>query len=184
MRTIVIGDIHGCYDELVALIEKVQYNKESDKLIFLGDYIDRGKDSSKVVAFIRDLQRQNKNVIALRGNHEQMCIDYSDTYEITWWWNGAQETVDSYGANDEQFKSDVRWMETLPLYYEDDNYIYVHAGIDANKPLDQQSDTMLWVRETFINSTAKFDKQVIFGHTPAQSAIHSDVPYYTLANNL
>ena len=79
-NSIVIGDIHRCYNELKELMfdleQAGEYDKEKDKLVFLGDYIDRGKDSRLVVEFIRGLQKNNKRVIALMGNHEDMLIDY------------------------------------------------------------------------------------------------------------
>ena len=68
MKTFVISDVHGCYKELKALLlaleEGGEYNKNTDKLVFLGDYIDRGEDSRKVIELVRSLQKDNKNVIA------------------------------------------------------------------------------------------------------------------------
>ena len=82
MRTIVIGDVHGCYNELKELVLTLEtegeYRKGIDKLVFLGDYIDRGSDSRLVIEFIRNLQKENDNVIALMGNHEDMLLDYLD----------------------------------------------------------------------------------------------------------
>ena len=79
-RTIVIGDIHGCCQELKGLITLLlddgRYRPGHDKLIFLGDYIDRGKDSRSVIRYIRDLQKANGHVIALMGNHEDMFVQY------------------------------------------------------------------------------------------------------------
>lgn len=80
MRTIVIGDVHGCYHELKTMISKLKANKKyragKDRLIFLGDYIDRGYDSRNVVKFIRQLQKKTKKVVALMGNHEDMMLDF------------------------------------------------------------------------------------------------------------
>ena len=188
MRTVVIGDIHGCYNELEQLLLDLEsnqvYNKNTDRLIFLGDYIDRGKDSKKVVRFIRSLQRDNENVIALKGNHEDMCVNYYKYGRLDWKINGANKTIKSYHGHKE-LRRDLNWMEHLPLYYEDEHFIYVHAGIDANKPMSEQSNYhLLWVREPFLWSTTKQDKRVVFGHTPSQLAIESDKPYYTLADNI
>ena len=191
MRTIAIGDIHGCYDDLVdmitALEEDGRYNKGIDKLIFLGDYIDRGGDSNKVVAYIRELQRKNKNVIALRGNHEDMCIDYfkTDYKDTTWFNNGGYQTIKSYDGNYNQLAKDVYWMQHLPLYHEDDNFVYVHAGIDVTKPMNEQKEySLLWVRENFIYNSKQYHKKVIFGHTPSVLINHSTKPYYTSGGNI
>lgn len=190
MRTIAIGDIHGCYDELIDMItvleEDGKYHKDTDRLIFLGDYIDRGKDSNKVVKYIRELQRNNKNVIALMGNHEDMCIDYNkDRFaNYDWLCNGANATMESYD-DEAQLMSDIMWMKTLPLYYEDEHFIYVHAGIDANKPMTEQSSrNLLWVRDSFIYSTTKYNKKVIFGHTPSLLVGRNDKPYCTHTGNI
>ena len=189
MRTIVISDIHGCYNELKDLISSLEkegkYNKNTDRLIFLGDYIDRGDNSRLVVRFIRELQRKNDNVIALMGNHEKMLLDYQNGIDASWEFNGSYQTMDSYQGFEEQFDSDVRWMERLPLYYEDDFFVYVHAGIDVNKPLKEQSkNTLLWVREAFIYSFKKYHKRVVFGHTPTLSFDNSTEPFYTLTDNI
>ena len=102
MRTIVIGDIHGCYKELKQLIvdlkDNREYNKDTDRLIFLGDYIDRGEDSREVIWYIQELQKENSNVIALMGNHEKMCIDFMVRHQDGWLWNGYEATFNSYGT--------------------------------------------------------------------------------------
>lgn len=189
MRTIVIGDIHGCYNELVDMIEELEtdgkYNKDTDRLIFLGDYIDRGKDSNKVVKYIRELQRKNDNVIALMGNHEDMCIEYfKNQFHKDWLYNGGYTTIESYD-DERQLMSDVMWMKTLPLYYEDEHFIYVHAGVNTYKPLIEQSRTnLLWIREAFIHSVTAYDKRVIFGHTPSLLMNGDTKPYCTQTGNV
>ena len=100
MRTIVIGDIHGCYDELKDLMETLEeeyeYRRGIDKLVFLGDYIDRGNNSRLVIEFIRNLQENNDNVIALMGNHEDMLLNYYKGIDDSWTFNGHNETLKSY----------------------------------------------------------------------------------------
>lgn len=188
MKTIVIGDIHGCYNELKSLLDKLEkskkYNKKTDRLIFLGDYIDRGSDSRLVIELIRKLQKTNKNVIALMGNHEDMLLDYLDGNDNSWLYNGAEKTADSYNGHDAEFKSDIKWIRTLPLYYKDKNFIYVHAGLDLTKPLNKQAkETLLWIREDFIYSTIKYNKRVVYGHTPSFFVSGSARPY-TFNNNI
>lgn len=189
MKTIVIGDIHGCYNELKDLLLTLEmegvYNKNTDKLIFLGDYIDRGKDSRLVVEFVRSLQKNNDNVIALKGNHEDMLLDYYKGVDDCWTFNGCEETIESYRGYNEQFHDDVKWMRDLPLYHKDKHFVYVHAGIDVDKPLGQQNKhTLLWVREAFIYNAKKYHKKVVFGHTPTLSLNKTDKPVYTFAGNI
>lgn len=189
MRTIVVGDIHGCYNELEELLlileTEGEYNKHTDKLVFLGDYIDRGDNSRLVIETIRNLQDGNDNVIALMGNHEDMLLDYYYRKDKSWTFNGYKKTMDSYKGHEEQFESDIQWIENLPLYHEDEHFIYVHAGVDVDKPLEEQDrNTLLWVREEFIYSEKKYHKKVIFGHTPTINLIFEHKPTYTLTDNI
>ena len=190
MRTIVVGDIHGCFNELktliLSLIEKQEYNKDTDKLVFLGDYIDRGEDSRSVIRFIRELQKDNNNVIALRGNHEDMVIDFfGDTRYQNWLYNGYQQTYNSYKGFTDDFIGDIEWMKTLPLYHEDDYFVYVHAGVDVNKPMNEQKERdLLWVREEFIYNFKKYHKKVVFGHTPTPHLTGKCKPVYTETDNI
>lgn len=189
MKTIVVGDIHGCYNELRDLILSLKkegvYNKDTDKLIFLGDYIDRGEDSKKVIEFIRNLQENNDNVIALMGNHEDMLLNYYYGIDNNWTFNGHRETLNSYGGFSKQLENDVRWIKNLPLYYEDEHFIYVHAGVNVDKPITQQDRfTLLWIRDDFVYNEKKYDKRVIFGHTPTLFLSEGCKPVQTFANNI
>ena len=189
MRTIVIGDVHGCYNELKEMILTLEtegeYKKGIDKLVFLGDYIDRGDDSRLVIGFIRKLQEENDNVIALMGNHEDMLLNYLYDDNDDWLWNGYRSTMDSYEGFDNQFKRDVQWIKTLPLYHEDEYCIYVHAGIDPYKPMEEQDRyNLLWVREPFIYNRKKYHKRVVFGHTPTANLSEEWKPVRTYANNI
>ena len=189
MKTIVIGDTHGCYKELKELVLSLEadgeYNRNTDKLIFLGDYIDRGVDSRLVIEFIRNMQEESDNVIALMGNHENMLIDYLDGKDYSWLYNGCEETIESYKGFKKQFYDDIKWMRTLPVYHEDKHFVYVHAGVDVHKPLKKQSkNTLLWTREEFIYNSKKYHKKVVFGHTPTFNLNKTDSPVYTITNNL
>jgi len=189
MKTIVISDIHGCYNELKELLFELEtsgeYNKNTDKLVFLGDYIDRGEDSRKVIELVRSLQENNDNVIALMGNHEDMMLDYYRNGERNWLFNGGYNTIDSYHGFDKQLEDDMMWIRTLPLYHEDEHFIYVHAGVDVYKPIEEQDkETLLWIREPFIYTTKEYHKTVVFGHTPTLTLNDISKPVYTFAYNI
>ena len=177
-RTLVVGDIHGCYNLLVKGLKQAGYEPGRDRLILLGDYIDRGADSAKVVELVRELV--GKGAIALLGNHEDMILDTLDNWEAKssyWFLNGARNTLLSYGVESKQIKNrkavmqaipreHLDFFQSLPLYYEDNQYIYCHAGIRPGVPLPQQSkEDILWIRDSFI-ATPFEGKTVVFGHTP------------------
>lgn len=185
MRTIVVGDIHGCCKELKQLISELieckKYNPKKDRLIFLGDYIDRGDDPRGVIRYIRRLQEKYDNVIALMGNHEDMMIKYSNGDKYSGWeYNGYEKTLWSYAEHKKELADDYKWMKNLPLYFEDEHRIYVHAGIEPGVPMENQKrETLLWVRDNFIYDCRDFSKRVIFGHTPDLSSA-----YKTIAGNI
>lgn len=119
------------------------------------------------------------------GNHEDMLIDYIEHGRETWFLNGNSPTISSYNGDKDALWNDYKWMKTLPLYYEDNNYIYVHAGINVNLPMEKQNrDTMLWVRDEFIFNTKKYYKRVVFGHTPTIMLNGGYMPIYTETGNI
>jgi len=175
-KTYVIGDIHGCHGALVKILQRIKPNPREDVIIFLGDYIDRGPDSKQVVSEILRLRRKFPRLITLKGNHEQMFLDYltgrdRDLFLMT----GGRQTLTSYGIRSpfagvsapdipaEHF----HFFKELLLSWEDANYVYVHAGLQPGVHLTQQSDRwLLWARDAFLESNFDFGKKVIFGHTP------------------
>lgn len=173
-KTYVIGDIHGCYGAFLNLLEMMDYSKE-DILIFLGDYIDRGPDSQKVVSKVMQLKKELPFVLTLLGNHEAMFLRYlQGAGQEFFLRNGGQETLTSYGMdsvagiNNKPSIPDkhIAFFNSLLLHWEDENYIYVHAGLQPGIHLSLQTDEWcLWAREEFINSSYNFGKRVIFGHT-------------------
>ena len=169
MRTIAIGDIHGCskaLDELVRLIAPVP----TDTLVFLGDYIDRGPDSRGVVDRILALEKQC-NVIALRGNHEEMLLagyhDPKSSHAAFWRSNGGEQTIQSYGSVDQIPAEHIDFFQRCPLYHESDTHIFCHASYDPVLPMDQQTiEALLWhsLRQS-IPGPHKSGKIAVVGHT-------------------
>jgi len=174
--TWIIGDIHGCLRELEDLLEKLPGDA---RLIFVGDYIDRGPDAKGV---IERLMAESQRSIFLRGNHEQMLLDYFHEPENpdTLIWlksvNGGPQTLASYGlgpgaAYEDLPASHRGFIEGLPLYYEGDDFIAVHAGVNVaiHRLEDQAADDLLYIRMNWINHEAAWPgKHVVYGHTPAR----------------
>ncbi|WP_363351751.1 metallophosphoesterase family protein [Methylocystis echinoides] len=122
MITVAIGDIHGMYDMLEQLLSEIdaftaRANKAPLKFIFLGDYIDRGPDSLKVVGRLRMIE--GPPVICLRGNHEQMMVECEEEPEL-WRDNGGVQTKRAYRGREDQFEDDKVWMSHLPTSFEDE----------------------------------------------------------------
>jgi serine/threonine protein phosphatase 1 len=169
-----IGDIHGCHDPLLELLERIPIDWSRDRLVFMGDYIDRGPKSFEVVDHLIGLKSLHPGIVFLKGNHEQMLADFlSGKDRMTYLYNGGQQTLESYMKHAGPAASypipdrHLRFFESLMLFYETENYIFVHAGLRQDVPLDQQGpEDLLWIREKFIYATQSFGKRVVFGHTP------------------
>ena len=169
-----IGDIHGCFDKLRSLMDKIDIDIDRDIIVFLGDYIDRGPSSFEVVEYLIDLKKHFRKSVFLKGNHEEMLEKYLSGYnKLAFLVNGGQETLESYMKQSYIFGASpiphehLEFFESLLLFYETDNYIFVHAGLKENVPLEMQEPfDLLWIRNSFIRSDYDFGKLVIFGHTP------------------
>jgi serine/threonine protein phosphatase 1 len=161
MRTIVVGDIHGCYAELQHLLAKVDITRE-DCLISLGDIVDRGPDSVKVYEFLKN----RPNTIVLMGNHERKHLRQTLSY--------SQEIVQlQFG---ERYGEFVEWVRHLPYYYETDTAIFVHAAVENGIPIAEQREEVLCgctagekylkkhYGETYWSQLYADAKPVIFGH--------------------
>jgi serine/threonine protein phosphatase 1 len=168
-RLFAIGDIHGCFDSFKELVEnKIQLRKE-DKLILLGDYIDRGDKSKGVVDFIIELSENGYDVIPLMGNHEAMLLDaYKDEKYISKWiQNGGNETLKSFEISSLK-KLETKYIDfyrSLKLYFEFENCLFVHAGFndEIENPFDD-SYHMIWnCRENYTHPALR-DKTIIHGH--------------------
>jgi serine/threonine protein phosphatase 1 len=173
-KIFVIGDIHGCFGQLCALMDKIPINFSRDQLIFIGDYIDRGSGSIEVVDYLIDLKKQLPGTIFLKGNHEDMLENYLDGSDrFTYLLNGGQRTLDAYLNHPNNPggypvpSAHLQFFNSLHLYYQTDDYIFVHAGLRKKVPLESQKKMdVLWIRDEFIYSDFDFGKRVIFGHTP------------------
>ncbi len=176
-KTFAIGDIHGCLDQLEDLIDRIEPGKD-DLLVFLGDYIDRGPDSSGVIDFLIDLAASMPCVF-LRGNHEHMFLEFLEfgANKAMYLANGGMSTLESYLGPD-QFVSHSQVVQKISeghrdfyagmkWYYEDQSYIYVHAGIRPGVAMySQERHDLIWIRDEFVSSPTEMKKKVIFGHTP------------------
>lgn len=174
MATYIMSDIHGEYDLFIELMKKIGF-RDSDELIIVGDIVDKGCQSIKLVNFLSG----KKNVRAVRGNHEDAFLKLYEMYmrrlddgdDV----NCVLEKLQEFFPSDEEKLSwdVVDYIENLPLFIEEDEFICVHAGVqlDKNKqiiPLKQQNINYFLFDRSFKNSAIipKNSKTVFFGHTP------------------
>jgi len=176
-RILAIGDIHGCFDKLEKLMGAINWRPAEDTLVFMGDYVDRGPDSFKVVEFLIELKTQSNNLIFLLGNHEQLFLEFLEgNSSQLFFLNGGLNTLVSYGGDRQNIpESHVNFLYSLLPYYETEMNIFVHAGLRDGIPLDKQSLTdLIWIRDDFIFSDYDHGKRVIFGHTPVAKPLIQD----------
>ena len=177
MTTYAIGDIYGMYNLLFDLANKIKEDmSQSDgphKVIFLGDYVDRGPDSAGVIDFIKGKFFNPHKVVALMGNHEDMMLAGCNIKGFHggeyWIPNGGTHTINSYGGNIHDIYPDhINWLKKLPLYHVDNKFLFVHAGIDPFKKLTLQSkNDLLWIRQPWLSYRGDYyGFKVVHGHTP------------------
>jgi len=151
-RTLAIGDIHGCLTALDTLLGFVQPAPD-DQLIFLGDYVDRGPDTKGVLDRLVELHRKG-GVICLRGNHEVMMLAATLGRDAFRFWQtfGGIEALESYASPDgtgslgDVPESHWRFIKYACVdWYETETHIFVHANVDPDTPLVEQStDVLHW----------------------------------------
>jgi serine/threonine protein phosphatase 1 len=187
MKTYVIGDLHGRRAQLHALLAMIPRDEAQDTLVLLGDLVDRGTEIVGTVADVAELQRANpERVVCLRGNHEQMLLDFVDKSDMLWLHHavGSEQTIEQYTGQRLRVRTEqdfvmlresfisalppahLEFFRALPLWHEDEFALYVHAGLQGNKhPRDIAPHILLWTRDShfFKNYTAK---PCVFGHTP------------------
>lgn len=196
-----VGDIHGRADLLEAMLVQLEQRAEAETraggapvVVFLGDYVDRGPDSAPVLDLLLTGRPRGYERHYLRGNHEAMMRAFIDAplENRAWMLQGGAETLMSYGVQPPSPRNavDADWIaaaETLQRqvpeahhaflaglqrYVALGDYAFVHAGIDAGRSLEEQTDDDLyWARDRFIASKRRFSHRVVHGHTPV------DQPY-------
>ena len=172
--TYAIDDIHGCLDKLRGLLLRCEKHADGRPLafVFVGDYIDRGPQSSAVIDCLIDLNAQHgESVVTLMGNHEAMALAVIDGRSPSrpWFAQGGLATLKSYGIAEpnELPRAHVDWLRALPLRYDDGRRFFVHAGVNPATPLEAQGDfDLLWIREPFLSHRGDYGRLIVHGHTP------------------
>jgi len=170
-RLFAIGDIHGCFNAFQTLVEQKIQIKKSDKIILLGDYIDRGTHSKEIVDYIFDLQNNGFDIVPLTGNHEVMLLEARNNNEHLYRWiqNGGSETLKSFGISSlKSIESKyLYFFQGLSYYFAFEEYLFVHAGFndEVNDPFEDRYHMIWKCREKYKHPSLQ-DKTIVHGHCP------------------
>jgi serine/threonine protein phosphatase 1 len=195
-RIYAVGDVHGRFDLLEALMEKIGEHHSKMRpvpglhIIFLGDLIDRGPDSLKVLDYLAQAQRRIPGMIVLLGNHEEVLLRVldGDQRQLRQWLSfGGAQTLESLGVRVPGKEDDleeciaairralpssiVSWLRRLPLTAHSGDYFFCHAGVRPGVALKRQKrEDLLWIREDFLSDRSAHGAVVVHGHS-----IHPEV---------
>ena len=194
-RIYAIGDIHGRLDLLRALLIAIEVDASgrapmSTRVVILGDFIDRGPDSMKLMSIFAGMK--SSRVVVLKGNHEAALVDAlrgdHDAMDL-WMAYGGDATLRSFGVTETEIDPDdsralielarkiiprnlIEWLEKLPVFYRRGPYYFVHAGVRPGVPLERQSvDDQLWIRDEFTQSTDDYGAVVVHGHSVNEDGV-------------
>jgi serine/threonine protein phosphatase 1 len=194
MRLLAIGDIHGCLRSLIALLDAVSPQPE-DKIITLGDYVDRGPDSRGVLDHLIGLHDEGR-LVALRGNHDLMMLEARHGRKRNWLACGGRQALKSYGFTEEEIKilggdpclyevddlmvkiPDRHWQfleKDCKPWHETETHIFVHANLYPDVPMDEQPEFMLYWERLIEPCPHVSGKVVVCGHTKQKSGLPLDL---------
>ena len=195
-----IGDVHGQLAKLEQALALIEADGGPEaRIVFLGDYTDRGPDSKGVLERLIKAQEDGRNWVFLKGNHDRMFHWFMEDYprhdahlpvELYWLHErlGGDTTLASYDitfsgatrqlslhaeAKEAVPQAHVDFLRALPLTYETDDLFFCHAGIRPGVPLAAQTEhDLIWIRKEFHIDTQRHPQLIIHGHTPVRTATH------------
>ena len=199
-----IGDIHGHLDQLQAAHARIASDRDESgtaaaRVVHIGDLVDRGPDSKRVIQYLIDGIGRGEDWVILRGNHDQMFLDFLAGNDgphprlrkgMTWQHHvmGGKATLNSYGIarklveREASFCKRARakvpgthaeFLDNLPYWHREDGLIFVHAGIRPGFPLEaQDEEDLLWIRDDFLWHHGDHEALIVHGHTPVDEPTH------------
>ncbi len=177
-RTIIIGDVHACLDELKEMLDKVAFDKSVDTLVFTGDLMDRGKQSYDTFQFVKSLKEElGDRCHYVLGNHEDFLLQSQHdphTFGIWTMYNGGEDTCQDFEDHGERVYDYVDWIkENTELYYETEDYIVAHGGSNGDIHTSDRY-FVIWDRDC-VQYGIYGGKLLIVGHTPMQCPVYSGI---------
>lgn len=195
-----IGDSHGHLDQLLEQIALIEADGGKDaRIVFLGDYVDRGPDSRGVIEHLAQGLAAGRNWICLKGNHDRMFewfledVPRHDAHMLVgyhWLHDriGGVATLDSYGvdvpdrirledlhatAKAAVPQSHVDFLRALKPYHQEPGLLFVHAGVRPGVALEAQSENdLVWIRDGFLDYEGSYPWLVVHGHTALDHPVH------------
>lgn len=187
MKYFCISDIHGHYDQMMTALNKAGFNKDDDnhKLVVVGDMVDRGPHCVEVVEYIYELYKNDKAIVIM-GNHDLFLLDFLNNNTgrtlFNFERNGHKTTIEQFLGREVGVDGDFieealeiekrhpylkEFLSSLKLYFELDEYVIVHGGVDATKEnwRDDVTKTFVWTR--MIDLPRLENRILVVGHTPA-----------------
>jgi len=163
VRTIIVGDVHGCASELQSLLDRLAFSN-GDRLVFVGDVVARGPDSLGVLDVVR-----STGAILVRGNHEQKLLDWYEGRQR--WLHGEGEAKPPIGKMHRDLARSLRPVDwtllrtSKPLLHlPEHDLVVVHAGLDPFLPIERQEpDTLMRIRTVVDPSKRRGDGHVLWG---------------------
>jgi serine/threonine protein phosphatase 1 len=191
-RTFVFGDIHGGLKALVQLLDRIAPS-ETDRLIFLGDYVDGWSESAQVIEFLIRLS-QKQECIFIKGNHDAWCQEWleKDIINDIWFLHGGKSTIESYQNVDiSEKEKHLEFFNQMKDYFVDvNNNLFIHAGFSSMHGPEKEHyqtnfswDRTLWEMALTMDKRIKKDSnlypkrlllynEIYIGHTPT---LHYDI---------
>lgn len=195
-RIYAVGDIHGRLDLLERLVDRIYVDvtlraEASTRIVILGDFVDRGPASAKIIDLLIRLKAE-PHVVVLLGNHEAIMLDAYDGDHSAmdlWLEHGGIATLESFGADLAGIEIDdtramikiarriiprrvIAWLRKLPTHVQFGRYYFVHAGVRPGIPLaDQRDEDRLWIREAFTASLHDHGAVIVHGHTVYENGV-------------
>jgi serine/threonine protein phosphatase 1 len=178
-----VGDIHGCYRQLSALLSRLPLNPQTDRLIFLGDYINRGLQSRQVIELLLDVERRVPGAVFLLGNHEHELLEYARSGDVELLRGmremGVEATLASYDNAPVKTLGDLSFLpvahrdflEHLRLFWREAGYLFVHAGVQTGPQGEELAS--LTTRDAFLRAPARGGEVVVFGHSVFAAPLRS-----------
>lgn len=194
---VAVGDVHGRVDLLTRLMDALAAGPHGDlPLVFVGDYVDRGEHSADVLRVLleQSAQRPEDKLICLRGNHEEMLLNFLEdpsAHGPRWLRYGGLQTMSSFAApmvaqtaepevweaardqlTEAMGEDMIRWLYGLPTWWQTGNVAVVHAAADPSRPMLEQDDQVLvWGHKRFEDDDRTDSVWVVHGHTIVDNAI-------------